>query len=288
MTTYTTAEQPAATAPQAVEDQQAADGSPETATATTTRAVADRQSTGVQSVERVFDVLETMAEAGGEMSLSDIAAASTLPLPTIHRLIRTLVNRGYVRQQPSRRYALGPRLINLGEAAGGVVASTALPYLNRLVDAFGETANVAMLDGDRATYVAQVPSRHAMRMFTEVGRRVHLHCTGVGKALLAALPEDDARAVVLRGGLPAQTSHTMTDVDVLMGQIAQVRARGYALDEGEQEIGVNCLAVPVPGGPTRTAISISGPAARVTPELVARAVPVLLAVADEFAAELSD
>lgn len=127
---------------------------------------------GVQSLERAFDLLERMADAGGEVGLSELSASSGLPLPTIHRLMRTLVVCGYVRQQPNRRYALGPRLIRLGESASRLLGTWARPYLQRLVEETGETANMALLDGDEIVYVAQVPSKHSMRMFTEVGRRV--------------------------------------------------------------------------------------------------------------------
>ncbi|SCF75695.1 IclR family transcriptional regulator, acetate operon repressor, partial [Streptomyces sp. Ncost-T6T-2b] len=143
---------------------------------------------GVQSLERAFDLLERMADAGGEVGLSELSASSGLPLPTIHRLMRTLVVCGYVRQQPNRRYALGPRLIRLGESASRLLGTWARPYLSRLVEETGETANMALLDGDEIVYVAQVPSKHSMRMFTEVGRRVLPHSTGVGKALLARHP----------------------------------------------------------------------------------------------------
>ena len=129
---------------------------------------------GVQSLDRAFGLLELMADAGGEMPLSQLSAHSGLPLPTIHRIVRTLVASGYVRQLPSRTYALGPRLIRLGESASRMLGTWARPVLVDLVEVVGETANMAMIDGDRAVYVAQVPSRHSMRMFTEVGRRVHL------------------------------------------------------------------------------------------------------------------
>ena len=161
---------------------------------------------GVQSLERAFDLLERMADAGGEVGLSELSAASGLPLPTIHRLMRTLVTCGCVRQQPNRRYALGPRLIRLGESAARLLGTWARPYLAELVEATGETANMALLDGDEAVYVAQVPSRHSMRMFTEVGRRVLPHSTGVGKALLALLPQAEARALLARTGMPAATT----------------------------------------------------------------------------------
>jgi len=128
---------------------------------------------GVQSVGRALDVLEIVARTGGDIALSQLAASAGLPLPTTHRLIRTLVSRGYVRQLASRRYALGYKLIRLGERATQLVGAWSLPTLAQLVNATGETANMAVLDGTMATYVAQVPSQHAMRMFTEVGDRVH-------------------------------------------------------------------------------------------------------------------
>jgi IclR family acetate operon transcriptional repressor len=227
---------------------------------------------GVQSLGRAFSLLELMAEGGGEMPLSQLASRSGLPLPTIHRIVRTLVDSGYVRQLPSRSYALGPRLIALGESASRMLGAWARPVLADLVEAVGETANMAVLDGDRAVYVAQAPSRHSMRMFTEVGRRVYLHCTGVGKALLAQLPPQAAREIVVRAGMPAQTARSITDPDALAGELSRIRDAGYALDDAEQETGVRCLAVPVPGAPTLTAISVSGPEGRIAPESIDRVV----------------
>lgn len=140
-----------------------------TSSASTTDSARSSANGGVQSLERAFDLLERMADAGGEVGLSELSASSGLPLPTIHRLMRTLVACGYVRQQPNRRYALGPRLIRLGESASRLLGTWARPYLARLVEETGETANMALLDGDEIVYVAQVPSKHSMRMFTEVG-----------------------------------------------------------------------------------------------------------------------
>jgi IclR family transcriptional regulator, acetate operon repressor len=249
---------------------------------------AARSADGVQSLDRAFQLLELMADADGEVAISRLAADSGLAVSTIHRLVRTLVMRGYVRQLPSRRYVLGPRLIHLGECSSRVLATWAQPHLSRLVDTIGETANMAMLDGDRVVYVAQVPSRHSMRMFTEVGRRVHLHCTGVGKALLSQLPAPTARELLARGGMPARTAKTITDPDELMAQLPQIAAQGYTLDDGEQEIGVRCVAVPVPGGPLMTAISVSGPEGRVPLESVPAIVAELQETAAALAAELRE
>lgn len=241
---------------------------------------------GVQSLRRAFELLELLADAGGAQGLSQLSAASGLPMPTIHRLMRTLVAQGYVRQEPSRRYALGPRLIRLGDAASRMVGVWAVPYLTELVGLTGETTNLAVLEGDEVVYVAQVPSPHSMRMFTEPGRRVLPHCTAVGKALLAALPDDAVRALLARTGMPAHTGSTITDPDVLLAQLGVIRAQGFARDEGEQEVGVRCLAVAVPDIPTPTGLSISGPQARLSEAAVDRVVPALRRVARQLSDEL--
>ncbi|WP_026341447.1 IclR family transcriptional regulator [Actinomadura atramentaria] len=241
----------------------------------------------VRSLERAFELLEHLADAGGEMALSELTEASGLPMPTIYRLMRTLVNLGYVRQEPSKRYALGPRLIRLGDGAGRLLGSWARPALERLVDEVGETANMAVLEGDEVVYVAQVPSRHSMRMFTEVGRRVKPHCTGVGKALLAQLPEQRVREVLGRTGMPANTPRTLTDPDALVAELIRIREQGYAVDDEEQEIGVRCVAVPLAGAPAPTALSVSGPSVRMTRDAVSTVVPVMRDIAGRFAKELS-
>jgi IclR family acetate operon transcriptional repressor len=139
-----------------------------------------------------------------------------------------------------------------------------------------------MLDGDEVVYIAQVPSPHQMRMFTEPGRRVRPHCTAVGKALLAQLSPEQARAVLERGGMPASTPATITDPGLLLAHLEVIRKQGYAVDEGEQEVGVRCFAVAIPDAPAALAISTSGPQARMTDEAAARIVPALKRIAAEI------
>lgn len=241
---------------------------------------------GVQSVDRAFELLELVADAGGEATLSQLAEASGLPQPTIHRLLRTLAVGGYIRQQPSRRYSLGPRLIRLGETASRVLGASAGPHLTRLRDLTGETSNMAVLDGDQVVYVAQVPSPHAMRMFTEVGQRVDLHCTAVGKAVLATLPPDETDRILSRIMMSPRTIHTITDPAVIRDEIAHIRVQGFAVDDGEQEIGVRCFAVAVPDARTRAAISISGPQARVSGLNMDEIIPLLQQTAANLGRDL--
>jgi IclR family acetate operon transcriptional repressor len=241
---------------------------------------------GVQSIERVFEVLETMADAGGVIGLSQLASQSGLPLPTIHRLVRTLVDLGYVRQEPSREYALGPRLVRLGDISSGLLTRWATPHLQQVADALGESTNLAVLDGDQIMYVAQAPGSHSMRMFTEVGRRVRAHGTAAGKAILAQLPAEKVEGMLRRSGMPSLTEHTITDRARFTRELALTRERGYAIDDGEQERGVRCVAVALPGASIRAATSISGPLTRMTGELIQSAVPLLTDAANALAEEL--
>ncbi|MER7115986.1 IclR family transcriptional regulator [Saccharomonospora azurea] len=243
---------------------------------------------GVQSLQRAFELLERLADTGGEASLSELAASSGLPMPTIHRLIRTLVTLGYVRQNTNRRYALGARLIRLGEHASLQFGTWARPLLAELVDEVGETANLAVLERDEVVYVAQVASRrHSMRMFTEVGRRLLPHGTGVGKAMLATLPPDDVRALLARTGMPSYTDHTHTDVDTFVAHLEHIAEQGYALDESEQELGVRCIAVAVPDTPVPAAVSVSGPEGRLTDTMVRDIAPAVQRIAKRLSEQLT-
>jgi IclR family acetate operon transcriptional repressor len=244
------------------------------------------RSGSVQSIERAFTLLEVMADQGGTAGVSQLAAASGLPLPTIHRLVRTLCDIGYLRQDASRQYVLGPKLMRLSESSSRVLTVWARPHLARLVDELGESANLAMLDGDQVVYVAQVQSRHSMRMFTEVGRRVLPHCTAVGKAMLADMPRDQVVEILQRTGMPSYTPNTITGVEAFAVAMEAAVRQGFAMDEGEQEVGVRCVAVRVPDVPARLAFSVSGPATRMTPELVDRAVPLLREAAAGLSADL--
>ena len=256
-------------------------------TSASSPAQAGSRSGGVQSIARVFGILEALADAGGVASVSRLAELSGLPLPTIHRLLRTLVTLGYARQEPSRQYALGPRLVRLGDAANRLLEAWANPHLQRLTDAIGETSTFALLEGANVVYVAQAPGRHSMRIFTEIGHRAGLHCTAAGKAILARYPPAKAADILGGADLHAYTHRTITTVDALMRELDAVRERGYALDLGEQEIGVSAVAVALPGSPARGAVSVSGPQARMGDDIVTRAVPLLVNTARELSRELA-
>jgi IclR family acetate operon transcriptional repressor len=242
---------------------------------------------GVQSLERAFELLELLTDAGGALGLSQLSSSSGLPLATIHRLMGTLVRMGYLRRGSSRRYVLGPRLIRLGETASRMLGSWARPHLAELVELTGETANLATLEGDTVVYLAQVPGRHSMRVSTEPGRRLDPHCTAVGKAMLAQLPEAQVRDILRRTGMAVRTANTITDPDLLIAHLGVIRHQGYAVDEGEQEVGVRCVAAAVPDAPGMAAISVSGPQARINEAALKAIVPALQRVAADLSKDFS-
>ncbi|NHN57060.1 IclR family transcriptional regulator [Calidifontibacter sp. DB0510] len=228
-----------------------------------------------------------MADAGGVVGLSQLATMAQMPLPTIHRIVRTLVDLGYVRQEANREYSLGPKLIRLGDVTSQMVGRWARPQLEEVVRRLGESANVAQLDGDRVVYIGQVmPSHNSMRMFTEVGRAVLPHATGVGKAIMATMTADEVDALLDRTGMPSRTEHTITDRDAFHAELDATRERGYALDEQEQELGVRCVAVSVPAPGRRLALSVSGPLTRMTDAVVSEALAPLHEAAERIAHQL--
>lgn len=229
----------------------------------------------VQSVDRAFALLDALALRGGRASLGDLVTDTGLAAATVHRLCGTLAESGHLRRDARRDYLLGPRLQRIGDAARRATLDWAEPVLAAVVAGTGETANMAVREGDGVVYLAQVPSPHSMRMFTEVGRRVEVHCTAVGKALVAGLDDDEVRAMLCRAGMRRYTDATLVEPESLLAELARVRRTRYATDESEQEEGVRCVAIAVGEGDAAFAISASGPEARFTPDRRDAAVDVL-------------
>jgi len=233
-----------------------------------------RPAGSVQSVDRALSLLEALVVAGSPVGVGELAERTGLPQGTTHRLLQGLHRRGYVRRDASRKYSVGTAALRLGDAAQRSLARSAQPFLAQLVEASGETANLAVLEGDDVVYLAQVPSPHTLRMFADVGRHVPPHTTAVGKVLLAAMPRERAVALLRRTGLPRRTEATITDLDELGRVLDAVQANGWAADDEEHETGIRCVAVPVfSGEQVVAAVSLSGPAERFgggrDPELVA-------------------
>lgn len=244
---------------------------------------------GVQSVDRTLQIVELLARSPTPLGVVAVAEATGLAQATAHRLLQALASRGWVRQDADRRYAPGITMFRLGETSQRHVATAAQPFLLEAASSSGETANLAMLEGTHAVYVGQVPSTQRLRTFAEVGHRVPIHSTAVGKVLVAFLGQAEITALLARSGLPARTATTITDPDRFRTELASVRRLGYALDRGEEAEGVACVAVPVraSSGEVMCALSVSGPETRVKPGDARRLAQVLTPIAERFAASLA-
>ncbi len=221
----------------------------------------------IRAIDRAFEVLEILADHDSAQAMSDIADRAELPRPTVHRVLRTLAASGYVQQLANHRYRLGTRLIALARKAAGSLGASLRPLLVAAVEATHESVSVAILDGDEVRYIAHAASKQSVRVFQQVGNRASLHSTGVGKAILSAMDDDDAKTLIGKLVLTALTPYTITDPEALLAEVRRSRARGYTLDHSEQEIGVHCVAAPVPG-PLPLAVSISGPEPRMNTEFI--------------------
>src|SRR3989442_2021987 len=227
----------------------------------------------VQSVDRALDLLEALVAAEGEVAITTLATRTGLHVSTVHRLLATLLRRGYVRQNPeTSRYYAGAKLATLSEGRSrfGELRLRARPLLRGLTEATRETANLVVLDDLQAVYIETMPSPQVVRLFTSVGNRTPLHATGAGKALLANLPAVRRDALLERLDLRGDTARTLVDRAVLRRTLDEGREKGYALDDEEYDEGVRSVAVPVMPAPGResaagapvTALSSSAPASR--------------------------
>lgn len=222
------------------------------------------------TVARALALLQYLSRHPGEHGVRALASDLDLSPSTTYRLLETLAATGFVRQnRQTDRYSIGVAAIQLGIAALGSLDLTAVapPALRELVAATGESAFLAVLDDTAVVYLLKEEGRHSIRTTARLGSRRPLHCTGLGKALLAARPPEEAAALLARAGLPAQTPHTITDPDILLAQLAEVRERGYATDHEEVEEGLACIAAPIRDyrGETIAAVSMAGPVARIVP-----------------------
>jgi IclR family acetate operon transcriptional repressor len=243
-------------------------------------------------VDRALDLIEALVAADGEVAITALAARTGLHVSTVHRLLATLLRRGYVRQNPeTSRYYAGAKLATLSEGRSryGELRLRARPLLRALTESTRETANLVVLDDLQAVYIETVPSPQVVRLFTAVGNRTPLHATGAGKVLLANLPAARRDALLDRLDLRGYTAHTIVDRAALRRTLDEVRERGFAIDDEEYDEGVRCVAVAVgSAGAPVAALSISAPANRLTRQRCAEIAPALRRTAAELAESLRE
>ncbi|MFE9254453.1 IclR family transcriptional regulator [Streptomyces sp. NPDC006879] len=228
----------------------------------------DSSAAPVKSAVRTVELLEWFAARPGLHSLADVQQGVGYPKSSLYMLLRTLVDLGWVEtDSPGTRYGIGVRALLVGTSYidGDEVVTAARPTLDRLSDDTTETIHLARLDGSSVVYLATRQSQHYLRPFTRVGRRLPVHSTALGKALLATHTDTEVRALLPRRLEPV-TAHTLTDREQLIEELALVREQGYAIDREENTLGLSCFGVAIPyRTPARDAVSCSVPVARLTP-----------------------
>ena len=253
------------------------------------RAAPERAS--IQSVDRALTLLETIAELGGETTLSKLAERTGLNISTCHHLLATLVQRGFVTKSAARRgYALGARILYLSHVCLQVdLPRRAQPALDRINQTTGETVQLAALQGDSLVNILKREARHAVRVGAgTIGTADAAHATASGKALLAWLPEDEMRRIVTAHGMTRFTANTITDFAALNEELRTVRRDGCAMDREEFRPGVICVGAAIrdQSGAVIGSISASAPTMRASDAHLAQMREEVIAAARALSVDL--
>jgi DNA-binding IclR family transcriptional regulator len=228
-------------------------------------------SSQIRSVAKALTIVNILAESKRSMSLAEIAAKMAMAKSTIHGLLSTLRDYGYVEQSDfDGNYRLGIILFEIGSkvADNWNVRKVAAPYIQKLVEETGETVHLVVLDKDEVLYIDKHESTQSLRIVSEIGSRLPAHCTGVGKALLAFIPPTEVKRIIAAKGLKRYTKNTIIEPEKLEAELERIRRQGYAEDNEEIMESLRCVAVPIwdYNGKACAAISISGPLTRMGQE----------------------
>ncbi len=244
-----------------------------------------------QVLERSFAILDLLAESSEDLSLAEIEVKLDFHKSTSYRLLRTLEHHRFAeKDMGTGKYRLGPKLLELGSRAIARydLATVGRPYLERLSKVCGETANLGILSGSEVVTIALAEGRHALQMLSAVGRKTPVHCSSIGKAILSLLPEPELDAFLRKYVPRAYTRHTITRRADLKAELAQVRKRGFAIDEQELEEGVKCIGAGIRNysGRVVAGLSIAGPVLRLNQKGVSKLVQLVVRTASEVSTSL--
>ncbi len=225
-----------------------------------------RESDFISGFARGLKVIEAFGEARPKLTIAEAGKLTNLDRATVRRCLLTLADLGYA-DYDGKFFALTPKVLRLGHA---YLSATPLPliiqpYLDQLSEKSGQSASASVLDGVEVVYIARASQKRVMSINLSPGSRLPAYCASMGRVLLAAMPETEARGVLDRSELKANTPLTKTDPDVLMEELRRVRSEGYAIIDQELELGLCSIAVPVENdrGRVVAAINIGAPAAHV-------------------------
>ena len=245
----------------------------------------------VQSLTRALSILNLIAKNPLGLSLTAIAKSLSLAPSTTHRLLTTLQEERYVQyDRDASRWQIAMQAFVTGNGflVSRDLSTVARPYMRRLMELSGETVNLAIADGDKAIYLAQVESREMMRVFSKPGNSVPMHCSGVGKAILMTMDGPDVARIIENQSLTKVTDKTITDPEILYDELAKSRARGFAVDDEEHAVGLRCAAAIIHDEHAEplAGLSISGPAARISKDRLIELGRITVEIATEVTAAL--
>lgn len=247
----------------------------------------------IKVLEKALGILELFGESPGDLTLTQIGERLGMSKPTAFRIINVLEQSDYLERVPgSQAYRLGLKIHRLGSLVESTTAiqTVARPFLQTLAESSHETVHLTVLNKGEALYLDKIEGKHSVRVVSRVGQRLPAHCSGVGKVLLAHLPEDEIDTIIGQHGLPRFTPNTITDRVALREELRRVREQGYAVDSEEIEIGLKCVAAPLRDAGDRVvaAISISVPRFRFDTAGQDRFVSLVLDTSRRISAALGD
>jgi IclR family acetate operon transcriptional repressor len=241
----------------------------------------------VRAILRVLDILEVLRGSPDGVPLRAFSQSLGLPKSSIFRYLSTLEARGYVERDPvSGHYRSGRAFLPSVTGQLETLTARARPRLEGLRDRFGETINLGMLEGRRVAYLEIVESPRAIRFAARKGDRDPIHSTALGKAIASRLTDLQVQRILAEEGMPQRTSRTITDPESFLKELAVIRERGYAVDNGENEEDGRCVAAPIRDHRLGAAISLSAPEARFSLSGVDQVADALREAAAELAGEL--
>ncbi len=229
----------------------------------------------IHSVAKALQVMQLFSAAEPRLSVTEISRRLNMPKSTAHALLNTLLAGGFIEKVGRDLYALGTEVIVLTQKVrvNVEVRDRAAPYLRELADQCGESVYLTIRDGDYVLYLYAIESSRRLIARTAIGDRAYLHSTGVGKAILAALSQEECDDIIARVGLPSVTRHTVGDPAALREVLDQTRARGYSCDNQENEMGNYCIGAALydGSGAVLGACSVAG----TDPEIIGTRAPEL-------------
>lgn len=245
----------------------------------------------IQVADRLFGALELLAE-NGDAGVMEVSTALGLNKSTAHRVLNSLIYMGYARQnEETGRYEPSLKVVDLANQVMKHVdiVQVVRPYLRKLMELTGETVHFVERDGTDAVYIDKVESyRNGIQMVSRIGSRIPLYCSGVGKAIAAELDEHEVEEIWNRSRILPLTPYTITDFEAFRRELSEIRERGYALDNEENENGVRCIAVSLKDytGRVKYAFSISAPVSRMDNERIRQLAGYVLEIKDQVMEKL--